>query len=131
MILFSATLIVFSAISSAIVDTISFHYNKSIFTKIKNPGYWNPEWSWRNKYKHYDPKFGERFFQSKDLLVFLTDAWHLFKMLSNTLSWIGFIILGFNIDSPLRLILLAIGFKIIHQSVFHLFFTYLLLKKPR
>lgn len=130
MILFSATLIVLSAISEAIVDTISFHYNKSIFTKIKNPGYWNPEWSWRNKYKHYDPKFGERFFQSSGLFVFITDAWHLFKMLSKFFIWIGLLSLAF-IDNPMKVFIIGIGLKIVHQSVFHLFFTYLLLKKPR
>jgi len=131
MILFSATLIVLSAIFEAIIDTISFHYNKSIFTKIKNPGFWNPEWSWRNKYKHYDPIFGERFFLSTSLFVCLTDAWHLFKMLSKVFAWTSLIILGMSVSNILNAVAFGLLFKIVHQTVFHLFFTYILLKKPR
>jgi hypothetical protein len=39
--------------------------------------FWDPEISWRRKWRNGDPKFGERFPGSSTVFVFLTDGWHL------------------------------------------------------
>ncbi len=89
----SLLLVVLAAICNAVMDTISFHYKISIFTKF-NPQWWNPAISWKNKYVDYS-KFAEytgkvsklekRIFIlnlfSIKYPTFLTDAWHFFKSL--------------------------------------------------
>ena len=75
-------LITLAAILNAAMDTISFRYNGSIFTKY-------PKWkqfldvnvSWKNKYKNGDVKQGRKFYGSMTFLVLITDGWHLFKSL--------------------------------------------------
>lgn len=72
-------------------DVLSFRYDRSIFPQ--GPGeqilgggemFWNPDISWRNKWKNGDPSQGERFPGSSTALVFLTDGWHLLQFLMLT-----------------------------------------------
>ncbi len=86
----SILFVLISGMCEGVMDTLLFHYKRF---KDKHPNassqYWNPEYSWLNKYNaHFKPKF----FLSTTALVFLTDGWHLFKWLRNTLlfSGIGF-----------------------------------------
>jgi hypothetical protein len=79
---------IMAAISKAIMDKLHFHYNKSIFYKghasIDHDFFWNPQISWRNKYKKRNPEKGPRFLFSTTVLVFLTDGWHLFQFFMGT-----------------------------------------------
>ena len=71
--------IVFSllaGISEGVMDYLQFHYNGL-------NDYFNPDYSWRNKWKDGIPEKGERFWQSSRVLVFLTDGWHLMKFIRN------------------------------------------------
>ena len=102
----SLLLVALAAICNALMDTISFHYKQSIFTKY-NPQWWNPAISWKNKYVDYS-KFAEytgkvsklekRIFIlnlfSIKYPTFLTDAWHFFKSLMIVL--LGFAIVLYN-----------------------------------
>ena len=71
-----------SGASNAVMDKVSFHFYESIFSEFENEHFWNPSISWSNKYKGRSPLNGERFFLSTSLLVWTTDAWHLFKTIS-------------------------------------------------
>lgn len=67
-----------AAILDAIQDTLKSKFNTSIF---KNLGtWWNPELSWVNKWA-VGSTTKERFLASSTIFVFITDAWHFFKML--------------------------------------------------
>lgn len=72
--------LVLNGMSEAFMDKIQFHYHTSVFKKL-NPFFWNPEESWKNKYKS-DLKT-PRFFGSTTFFVSLTDGWHLMKLLFN------------------------------------------------
>ena len=63
---------------NAIMDTLMFHYHISVFKRFKAI-FWNPEISWKNKYK--DDLKTPKFLFSTTMLVWVTDAWHLFKTL--------------------------------------------------
>jgi hypothetical protein len=83
------------------MDKISFDFYHSLY--VRWPLFFNPKVSHINKFfrlnerftftdehgqKHWIKKFDktkERFPGSTSILVFLTDGWHLFKMISNTL----------------------------------------------
>lgn len=72
-------LIIISSISKSIMDKLQFHYDSSIFKKMKNQKWWNPSISHLNKYKNEKPENGRKFLGSTTFLVFLTDAWHFFQ----------------------------------------------------
>jgi hypothetical protein len=65
------------------MDTLQFHFDSSKFSKFKPQNFWNPQISWKNKWKNGDPNYGERFRFSSTFLVGFTDAWHLFKSIRN------------------------------------------------
>jgi hypothetical protein len=62
--------------SNGLMDLIAYRYYLSIFNKSK---FFNPNVSWRNKWKNGNPEYGERFLFSSTIFVFLTDGWHLVK----------------------------------------------------
>lgn len=69
-------------LSKAIKDTLQHHYSQSIFTGL-DARFWNPSESWKNKYADFDTGSRQPAFPgSTSLLVSLTDAWHLFDLLS-------------------------------------------------
>lgn len=121
MIILSIFLIILSGICKAIVDTISHHYDESIFSKL-NPFYWNPDISWKNKYKNKESG-KESFFLSKTLLVSLTDAWHLFGLLERIFIFLSVFLIG-------KLYLLALLYGTFTTS-FHIFYTYIFKLKTK
>lgn len=107
----------FAAISKSIRDTLSYHFETSAFRYL-NPKFWNPAISWKNKYKNYPEDQRAKFFGSKTFLVWVTDAWHLFDMLSYLFLAITFtIILPINMD-----IVTAIAYFIFYILLFFTFF---------
>ncbi len=66
-------------------DAISFHY--PAFKRV-HPGandlYWNPEVSWKNKYTNWDAGDNSpRYWQSTQVLVWTTDAFHMTNMVDH------------------------------------------------
>lgn len=73
-------------------DMLAFKYSQTIFPqgpdeKFLGQGinYWNPNTSWRNKWKNGDPRQGERFPLSSTALVATTDGWHMLDFTERTL----------------------------------------------
>ena len=93
-------LIIIIAICNAIMNTISHHYSTSIFTTYyyRFPArFWDPYYSWRNKYIGGDPRNGRvKWFWKINKPVQITDAWHLFKTIM-IVSMILAIVLGLNL----------------------------------
>jgi len=73
--------VIIAAISKAVQDKIQYHFYESKFKKMSD--FWNPEKSWKFKYKDGDPKKGDRFLGSSTFFVGFTDAWHLFGLIRN------------------------------------------------
>ena len=120
-------LVIAASISEAIMDTIQFHYERSIFklNPIKyNPLFWDASISWRNKYKENsmtEPKF----YGSKTIFVFLTDAWHFFKFLRNLFLFIGLPLLGIG---SLNIIIAVVIARVLYGLVFTFCFDKVLIK---
>ena len=87
----SFLLIFISGMFEGVMDTLNFHYKRFEKRHRVNEIFWNPEYSWGNK---YDENFKPKFIGSTTIFVFLTDGWHLFKWLRNIalFSCIGFAI---------------------------------------
>ena len=122
-------LTVLSGISKAITDV-------SALTTIKDKlsqwglGWWKKSYSSNNKYKNLDPAQGERFFLSTTLLVFLTDAWHLFGFLQELFMGIVIFMIAFNFSWKFALILFTCLY-FLRQIVFELVYRYLKTKYNR
>jgi hypothetical protein len=120
-------LVIAASISEAIMDTLQFHYEKSIFKfdPIKyNQLFWDASISWKNKYKENsmtEPKF----YGSTTIFVFVSDAWHFFKFLRNIFLFIGLPLLGIG---SINIVLAAIIARIIYGLVFTFCFDKLLIK---
>lgn len=72
-------LIALAGVSNSFMDTLQFHYGNSIFADENQytQEFWNPDVSWKNKWKNGNREQGEKFLGSSTLFVFTTDAWHL------------------------------------------------------
>jgi hypothetical protein len=116
--LLGIVLVILASISEAIMDTLMFHYDRSIFIEKQNQQFWNPKESWKNKYK--EDLVTPKFLGSTTLFVFLTDAWHKYKFNRNTLLFISLPLIGYLSISILHLILSVI----IARVAFGIFFTY-------
>lgn len=80
-----------AAVSESVMDKLQFHFERSVFARLKNKQWWNPKTSWRNKWKNGNKEEGEKFFLSSTIFVFTTDAWHLFKTIRNLFILLSFV----------------------------------------
>jgi len=105
---------------NAVMDVLFTRFGRSIFRR-RNWYYWNPEFSWTNKWKEPGK---EKFLFSSTLLVFLTDGWHLFKALM-----IAFLILAVVNYTPIfNLWVDAVILYCTFTGTFTLFYDYILLE---
>ena len=136
--LFIGLSILFTLTSSAceaVMDKVQFHWNKSIFSinpKKYWEDFWNPYFSWKNKYSDVSTK-KPKFIGSTTIFVFLTDAWHLFKFFKNTsifLSIIFSVMVGYNYNWSMNILLFSflygMGLRTLYGLCFTLFFDKIL-----
>jgi len=132
MILLGLVLVILAGIANAVMDKIQFHWHNSIFangTEYKEQ-FWNPAISWKNKYKPGLESYKyEKFRFSTTLLVFLTDAWHLFQMVHTLFLFAGISLIAYFCNSFLELFLYVLLSRILYGLCFELFFKKLLSKK--
>jgi len=119
--------IILSAISEAIMDKLQHSFNESVFRDL-NENWWDPTFSWRNKYKCSSPYMGPKFFLSTTALVFLTDAWHLFKALRTFFLWtaVAFIVYSAREFSIHGIIALIGTVALLKSAIFELFYSKIL-----
>jgi len=103
-------------------ETLMFHWKgfHHAFPKA-NPQWFNPDKSWRNKYKNNDPNAGTKFPLSTTVLVALTDQYHLNSFL-NRMAWTSaFIIKIGESKKPLKQYLIDfLYYTLCHQAGFML-----------
>ena len=118
---------------NATMDVLSFRYKTSIFSKYtKLQEFFNPQESWVNKYKDNNPNLGPKFFGSKTFLVFLTDAWHLAKMLMITAFTLAIVFYNPVIVTEsifVNIVANLLLMRVVFSATFELFFSKILIKK--
>jgi hypothetical protein len=106
------------------MDVLQFHYMRSLFKDFKNNIFWDPEISWRNKYKKGDPKEGPKFNGSDTLFVGFTDGWHLFKMFRTFCIFLGIFFLLLQFTSFWVSLLIVVGIRIFFGIAFTIFYDF-------
>jgi hypothetical protein len=129
MIIILFVLITISGFFEGGMDTLQFHYDSSIFLKLKNQFFWNPQISWANKYKNNDPSLGENFLGSTTFLVALTDGWHLLKLLRNISFFISLSLIGYLSDSLISCAINILVSHLLYGIGFWLAYRKILFKK--
>lgn len=140
-------LLFISSTADAIMDVISFHFSKSIFSKMHN---WkifkkktykeklsiyrwcNPDYSWKNKWKNGNKEEGEIFKGSSTIFVFVTDLWHLMQFIQlNSLFLLSVVFLLHLEESSFKSIILHIFLYRVYYGInFTLWYDHILkLKK--
>lgn len=125
----SLILIILAGFFNACMDVLKTRFDKSIFRNWPNQNWVDPSISfpitWPNKWKDGDPSSGEKFPGSSTFLVWITDFWHLCKMLM--LLCIMFSIVFYNplVNWWADILILYCSFTI----TFELFFSKILIKK--
>ena len=91
--LLTGGLIFLAGVSKGFNETLEFHWKgfEHAFPGA-NPQWFDPEISWRNKYKNGDPFAGPRFPLSTTVLVMFTDQYHLNNFI-NKLAWTSAIVI--------------------------------------
>lgn len=119
-------LLALSGLFKAVSDILQHKYKNSLFVRF-NPYFFDPNLSWKNKYKDKDPKNGANFLGSTTVFVFLTDAWHLSNFIKLSCFQLA-IAINFA-DNLLNIFIYFLVFKIVHNVVFELFYSKILVKK--
>lgn len=115
-------------ILKAFSDKLLFHFYESIFVKLpsKYHAFWNPELSWRNKWKNGNKADGEKFFGSSTIFVMFTDMWHIIKFLQYNIITL---IIVLNTEHYFNIYIDYVLYLTIGLSIFELIFNKLLIKK--
>lgn len=118
----SIILMVLAGVFNACMDVLKVRYRLSIFRDMKAQQWINPSLSWTNKWRPKS-KFGDLIMST--VLVWVTDLWHLVKMLM--LLCISLAIVFY---SPLfKWYLDAFILYFAFTGTFELFFSRILIKK--
>lgn len=121
-----------AAACCAVMDTLQYHfYSSKIYYTLRKPTqsyWWNPEFSWKNKYIDRYPPNGLRKWLWFD--VPFTDAWHTFKSLM--IVFICLSIAFFRMPVPetwYNIMLIFVVFGVFWNLTFNLFYNKILIKK--
>ena len=115
----SLILVMLAAICNAVIDVVSFHYAKSVFSKL-NRQWWDPYVSWKNKYVNWDGgKRTEKTIWGIKYPTALTDAWHFFKSTMLTLVILAIVLYKPFINPFIDFVVIGIGWNV----AFNLFYN--------
>lgn len=125
-------LILICGIAAGFKDRLQFHFNTLkpvrwilwVVDRLtsKRPvffteQFWNPELSWKNKYRNRDPGQGEKFRHSTTLLVWLTDGYHLLQFFQ-----LNGLILAIALVAPAPWIILFPILRLFYGLMFTIFY---------
>lgn len=127
----SAVFLALVGVFQAVMDTLDFHYDVSVFRRLKNRQFWDPAQSWKNKYAKADGNevwiTKPRFPGSETFLVWLTDSWHLAVMFRNSSIVLAVLMFPGHALDWMTLVYLVCG-KVIIGSCFQITFWLLKVK---
>jgi hypothetical protein len=119
-----------AGMADGVAETLQFHYS-AFAQKCSSctDQYWNPEVSWNNKYADSEePR--QRFIGSTTVLVWMTDAYHLFRSLTTwclVAGWLVTCMVFLRLWIELHywsLLACAVGYWAAKAVGFHLVYTF-------
>ena len=123
-------LVVIIAISQAIEDILQYKHHLSIFSNAGQYSFWGKD-SWIRKYKYGNHALGPKFFGSTTFLIWLTDGWHMVKMIWMVTVFVAIVFLDAYTQTLVWYynLLEVVVLLLVYGSVFELFYRFILRKK--
>lgn len=112
----------FAGVANACMDVLRTRYSTSVFRFWRNQNWVNPSLSWPNKWKP-KTKLGDLIMST--ILVWVTDFWHLCKMLMLLCVLFSIVIYSPIVNWWADILILYCSFTI----PFEFFFSYALIEK--
>lgn len=91
--IYSIVFLILSGAADGFRDTLMFHYSETGFPDGHT--FFDPDTSWRGKWKNGAPDQGEAFPGSSTIFVWATDAWHLCQTIMLA-SWRIIVLIAFS-----------------------------------
>ncbi len=119
-----------SGMGRGMEQVLVYHYD-AFHTRhpSANPLYWNPKYSWTNKYKHHNPYAGPKFLFSTNALVWLTDGKHLMDAINNVPIYVTITLPiaypSYKVHKPRNIIGRTLMLSIYRQAGFYLMYNIL------
>lgn len=127
LLIIAAALILLSGAAYGLKETVTHHYPAfAARFPDANRQWWDAAVSHTNKYRDGIKAHGPKFIGSETVLVWLTDAYHLFSELDRLLSRLGVALLTVSLFDRNRLWVLALGVAAVWpvwSGGFHLVYT--------
>ena len=123
-------LIILAAFFNSLMDVLQFRYSRSVFPQEGvQQEFFDPDLSWRNKWKNGNPEEGEAYPGSSTVFVLFTDAWHLFQFLMFSCFNLIILVLAHRIWKLkwYLYILLFVSINFLFGLTFELFFARILI----
>ena len=115
----SLIFVLLAGVCWGILQTLMWHPDTNILSK-KNPKWWNPNISYKNKYNKIDgviPPYPPKFFGSTTFLAWTTDGWHLVDKIFLTCIFLSIVLYKPWINIPLDFIIYYLVFTITFELV--------------
>lgn len=116
-------LFLIAGLAEGMMDWLQFRLNVS--HAMYDSMFWNPEFSWRNKWKDRIPALGEAFWQSSRLFVFVTDGWHLMKFTRNIALYLGILHIAICDITVIQAVITVVLARIMYGLGFSLSFSWI------
>lgn len=105
--------------AKAVMDTLQFHYDSSVFPI--NSNYWDASVSWANKYSDVENLVRKKWL-GIPVPTLLTDGWHLFQSIFLSLVFVAIIIYKpitdyILIDFIILRLVFGIGFILFYNKI--------------
>lgn len=129
-------LLALAGAANGVMDTLQFHYSASVFPRGEDETllgrdrqFWDPDQSWRNKYREWPHDKRPAFVGATTYFVFLTDGWHLAQMIMLTAFQLGLLLpLGWRYRWRWwHLVLGLLVAKVVFGGAFQLLYSHWLL----
>jgi hypothetical protein len=144
LIIISILLILIASTGDAIQDTISHHFDTSIFSniskwkllnkvsynrKVKLYKWINPKYSWSNKWKNGKKEYGEAFPLSSTILVVFTDLWHTAQFIQLNALFLTILTFSYIDNNTTYKVIILILYKILYGLWFEYLYSHKFIKK--
>ena len=122
--IFAASTMLFAGAFEGTAETLKWHYDEFENTlPDADTDYWNPEISWKNKYKNGEPTQGPKHFGSTTFLAWSTDGYHLMRTSRNLMVGATFFLMPKKNFDWRNMLLRVACYTLAYQAGFHLTYT--------
>ena len=119
--------LIFAGAADGTAESVKWHYHEQFSTTVpgNDPDYWNPDISWKNKYRDGTPESGPAYFGSTTFLAWTTDGYHLMRTTRNLMVTTAILLAPKQKQKWHSYLIKAAMYTLSYQLGFHLTYTFI------